>query len=146
MTASVVDPIMRLLARVFIPNSGCNGRGEGSLRRLLIIRGIETDESSMLWPPRASRFADGEPRERSVCLRPCARRTGRRVRFLSGAADTFLDAFAQLLERHVKHRHHKYPDRACGKHASEHSGTDRPAADLGGARGNYQRQQTEDEG
>src|SRR3982075_201105 len=57
-----------------------------------------------------------------------------------------LHAFTQLLKRYVERRYQEDPDRACGKHAAEHSGTNSPAADLSGACGNYQRQQTENEG
>src|ERR1700688_2937939 len=79
--------------------------------------------------------------------RPTSRRqTGRRMRLFTKTAEALLHALAQPLERDVEHRYHEYPDRACGKHAAEHSGTHSPAADLCSAGRDHQRQQAENEG
>src|ERR1700692_1934731 len=66
---------------------------------------------------------------------------GRWMRFLTRAAETRLHTLPQLLKRYIKRWYHEYPDRACCKHTAKDSGADCPSTDLGGAGGNYQRQQ-----
>src|SRR5437879_2463596 len=114
--------------------------------KMPMIKLSAAESSAARSRPRSNPDPPASAQPRSALSGAGLRQTGRRMRLLAKAAEALLHALAQPLERHVEHRYHEYPDRACGKHAAEHSGTHRPAADLCSAGRDHQRQQAENEG